>query len=288
VARSAAPIWNAPRQHAPAEPPAGATNAPAWQHIDICHVSYHHPGPAGRRADDEQPAGLRHVSLRLHAGERVALVGASGCGKSTLLRLLAGLCQPSHGHIEIDGVVALGPHELRRWATLIPQDAQMFAASLRENIGFDHGHADSAIEAAAQIGALDGLIAELPLGLDTPIAQAGSNLSGGQRQRVALTRGVLAAAGSSMLLLDEPTSALDPVTEATVHDSLRAAFPRACIVTSVHRMSLLERFDRVVLMAHGRIVDSGTVAELSVRQPMFREMLGAEAMPAERAIASVA
>ena len=285
---SAAPIWDAPRERAPVTKPRDVTAPPAWQHVDLRHVSYHHPGPAGRRADDSQPTGLRHLSLRLHAGERVALVGASGCGKSTLLRMLAGLCQPSHGRIEIDGMVATHPSEMRERATLIPQDAQMFATSLRENIGFDHGHSDSALLAAARIAALDVLIAELPMGLDTPIAQGGSNLSGGQRQRVGLTRGVISAAGSSMLLLDEPTSALDPVTEASVHDRLRTAFPHACIVTSVHRMSLLDRFDRVVLMAHGRIVDSGSVAELMARQPMFRAMIDAEAAPEDAPIASAA
>ena len=285
---SAAPIKSAPREQLPASDAPVATHAPAWQHLDLCHVSYHHPGPAGKRADDERPAGLRHVSLRLNAGESVALVGASGCGKSTLLRLLAGLCPPSHGRIEIDGVAALGALELRRHATLIPQDAQMFAATLRENIAFDHGHGESAIAAAVRVGALDGVIADLPCGLDTLVAQGGSNLSGGQRQRVALARGVLAATGSSMLLLDEPTSALDPVTEAAVHERLRAAFPHACVVASVHRMGLLERFDRVVLMAHGRVVDSGTVADLSVRQPLFRDMLGAEAVQAQAPVVSAA
>ena len=284
---SAEPIWQAPRQQPTAETgsPAPAT---AWQHIDLCHLSYHHPGPGGRRADDEKPGGLRHLSLRLHAGERIALVGPSGCGKSTLLRLLAGLCQPSHGHIEIDGVAAIGSHDLRRCATLIPQEAQMFEATLRENIGFDFGHADDMVHAAARVAALDSVIADLPEGLDSQIAQGGSNLSGGQRQRVCLTRGVLAAAGSSMLLLDEPTSALDPVTEAAVHDRLRAAFPQACVVASVHRMSLLDRFDRVVLMAHGRVVDSGSIVELAARQRLFRDMLGAEKANGEPAIVSAA
>jgi ABC-type bacteriocin/lantibiotic exporter with double-glycine peptidase domain len=120
------------------------------------------------------------------------------------------------------------------------------------------------------------VIRDLPQGLDTSIAQGGSNLSGGQRQRVCLTRGVLAAADSSLLLLDEPTSALDPITEASVHDRLRGAFPHACVVASVHRMSLLDRFDRVVLMAHGRIVDTGTVAAVASRQQLLRDMLGAE------------
>jgi ATP-binding cassette, subfamily B, bacterial len=101
---------------------------------------------------------------------------------------------------------------------------------------------------------------------------------------------VLAARGSSVLLLDEPTSALDPVTEALVYERLGEAYPDACIVASVHRMSLLERFDRVVLMDLGRIVDSGTPAELMLRQPLFRQMMGspasAAAEPAPLALAA--
>jgi ATP-binding cassette subfamily B protein len=268
---SAAPIWDAPRDrsHEPAMLPVAD-----WHHIDVCDLSYRHPGNLG--ADDHTLSGLHHLSLRLHAGERIALVGPSGSGKSTLLRLLAGLCEPSHGHVEIDGVAALGLRDLRRCATLIPQEAQVFEATLRENVGFDLGHDDAAILAAARVALLDSVIDTLPLGLDTLIAQGGSNLSGGQRQRLSLARGVLAAQGSSVLLLDEPTSALDPLTEAAVYDRLREAFPSACLVASVHRMSLLDRFDRVVLIVQGRIVDSGTTAELLARQRMFRSMVGAE------------
>jgi ATP-binding cassette, subfamily B, bacterial len=282
---SAAPIVEAPRHRLP-EP--GAGPQAGWHHIDLCDLSYRHPGPIGRRAEDGRGPGLDRLTLRLHAGERIALVGPSGCGKSTLLRVLAGLAEPSHGHIEIDGVAALGVRDLRHHATLIPQEAQMFEATLRENVAFDLDHTDAQIHAAAHVALLDGLIAELPRGLATPIAQGGANLSGGQRQRVCLTRGVLAARNSSVLLLDEPTSALDPVTEAAVHDRLHAAFPHACVVASVHRMSLLERFDRVVLIVEGRIVDSGTVAELVDRQRLFRDMVGAEVAAIEPALAGAA
>jgi ABC-type multidrug transport system fused ATPase/permease subunit len=129
--------------------------------------------------------------------------------------------------------------------------------------------------------AFDEVLRTLPQGLDTPINERGFNLSGGQRQRLCLARGVLAARDSSLLLLDEPTSALDPLTEARVHDMLDGAFPDACIVASVHRMALLSHFDRVVLMAGGRIVDSGTVRELVARQPMFRAMANGPASTIE-------
>ncbi|HEY9238821.1 MAG TPA: ABC transporter ATP-binding protein, partial [Burkholderiaceae bacterium] len=184
---SAGPIWDAPCAEVPTPHPHAAPRPAArWHHIDLCALSYRHPSPAGRRAADQSPAGLRELSLRLNAGERIALVGPSGCGKSTLLRVLAGLCPPSGGHIEIDGVARVGHQDLRHGATLIPQEAQMFAGTLRENIGFDLGHTDAAILRAARVAALEEMVAELPLGLGAPVTQGGSNLSGGQRQRVSL------------------------------------------------------------------------------------------------------
>jgi ATP-binding cassette, subfamily B, bacterial len=282
---SAAPIWQAPQRSTEAatasQPPAANSLADGWRHIDLCDLSHHHPAaaPAGGEA---APAALEHLSLRLHAGERVALVGPSGCGKSTLLRVLAGLMEPSNGHIEIDGVAALearGAGALRRVSTLIPQEAQVFEATLRENLAFDLPCSDDDLNRAARIASLDAVLAQMPLGWQAPIAQGGANLSGGQRQRLCLARGVLAARHSSLLLLDEPTSALDPLTESQVMKRLGDDFTDACIVASVHRMGLLNRFDRVVLMAEGRIVDIGTVAELAARQPLFREMLGSAAEP---------
>jgi ABC-type multidrug transport system fused ATPase/permease subunit len=115
----------------------------------------------------------------------------------------------------------------------------------------------------------------MPQGLDTPISERGLNLSGGQRQRLCLARGVLAARNSSLVMLDEPTSALDPITEEEVFKRMSSFFANSCLVASVHRMSLLRHFDKVLLMAEGRIVDAGTSAELLERQPHFRQMVAA-------------
>ncbi len=145
---------------------------------------------------------------------------------------------------------------------------------MRENLVFGEDVDAAAIDEAIVTSGFAAVLATLPLGLETPISERGMNLSGGQRQRLCLARGLLAARGSSLLLLDEPTSALDPVTEAEVHRRLDASFADACIVASVHRMSLLEHFDRVVLMDGGRVVDSGTVGELLGRQALFRELAG--------------
>ncbi|MFP5406936.1 MAG: ATP-binding cassette domain-containing protein, partial [Gammaproteobacteria bacterium] len=160
-------------------------------------------------------------------------------------------------------------------STLIPQEAEVFEATVRENLSLDLHHDAATIERAVHISAFDTVLAGLPQGLDTPISERGINLSGGQRQRLCLARGVLAAHGSSLLLLDEPTSALDPVTEALVFERLARTFPDACIISSVHRMSLLERFDKVVLMANGRVIDAGSVGDLLERQRTFRGMMHA-------------
>ena len=263
---SAAPIWAAPvTAHTPAHD--AEPTEPDWQRIDLCRLGYEHP------AADERRGGVHDITLRLRPSERIALVGTSGAGKSTLLRLLAGLYEPSSGHVEIDGIATLGGRALRQRATLIQQEPQIFEATVRENMAFDLPCSDLDVMKAVRIAALDGVVTALPAGLATPVAQGGFNLSGGQRQRLCLARGALAARGSSVLLLDEPTSALDPLAEAQVYANLFAAFPRCCIIASVHRMGLLGHFDRVVMMEHGAIVDSGSVAELTQRQAMFRRML---------------
>jgi ABC-type transport system involved in cytochrome bd biosynthesis fused ATPase/permease subunit len=113
--------------------------------------------------------------------------------------------------------------------------------------------------------------------LDTPISERAANWSGGQRARVALARGILAARGSSIVLLDEPTASLDPKTEAGVYDNLFAEFKNACVISSVHRLHLLERFDEVLVMHNGRLVAQGPAHLLAVTSPDFRQLQAASA-----------
>jgi ABC-type multidrug transport system fused ATPase/permease subunit len=277
---SADVIWRAPETR-----DAGAAVDPAWSRIDLVDLVYDHaaplpmPGvePMPRAANDAPGGGLKGVSLTLRRGERIALVGPSGSGKSTLMRVLAGLYEPQHGRYDVDGVVRLGLRHLGSIGTLIPQEADVFEASVRENLTFDMPCGEAELRSAIHTSGFETVLEGMPLGLETQISERGFNMSGGQRQRLCLARGLLAARASSLLLLDEPTSALDPVTEANVHHRLDASFEDACIVASVHRMSLLEHFDRVVLMVDGRVVDSGTVPEVEQRQPVFREMVRSQA-----------
>jgi ABC-type multidrug transport system fused ATPase/permease subunit len=110
-------------------------------------------------------------------------------------------------------------------------------------------------------------------GLNTAVVERGANWSGGQRARIALARGMLAAADSNLVLFDEPTAALDSRTEARVYDNIFAALPNACIVSSIHRLHLLDRFDEVIVMHEGRVVAQGPAALLAATSPDFRQLL---------------
>jgi len=252
---SAEPIWQAPGEP-DAAVPAVAPDA-SWQTLEL-------RGATWRYADDAR-GGLHGVDLLLRRGARVALIGPSGGGKSTLLRMLAGLYPPQHGELRRDGV-AMDWAGLRTLATLIPQEAEVFEASVQENLTFGEPADPAALRFAVHAGVFDEVLQRLPEGLDSALNERGGNLSGGQRQRLALARGALAARGSSLLLLDEPTSALDPQAEGLVFDRMYEAFPSACIVASVHRPSLLPRFDTIVVMEAGRVVDAGPRDEVLARR----------------------
>ena len=258
---SARPIFDAP-----ASAPAAALPA-SWQRIVVRDIAFRHASAA----PDSPPLGLDALELR--RGERVALVGGSGSGKSTLMRVLAGLYAARGMVVEVDGRIRDGVHNLAALATLIPQEADVFEGSVRENLDFGTALPESTLASAMRGSAFDEVLTGLAGGLEFAVAERGSNLSGGQRQRLCLARGALAAADSSIVFLDEPTGALDPLTEARIHHALAETFPSACIVASVHRMSLLAHFDRVGLMEAGRLVDIGPLAQLRERQPAFTQML---------------
>ncbi|MBT2322397.1 ABC transporter ATP-binding protein [Variovorax paradoxus] len=274
---SAAPIWQAPSRTDDLALERIDHDA-AWRTLQVEELVWNYRPRASQAEPGHVPSGLREVALSLRRGERIALVGPSGGGKSTLLRVLAGLYAPQGGTLAIDGQAETWPR-LRRIATLIPQETEVFEASVRENLGFGQQLDDEAVRAALHASTFDEVLAATRGDLDTPLTERGFNLSGGQRQRLCLARGVLAARGSSLLLLDEPTSALDAATEGRVLERIAAAFPDACVIASVHRLSLLERFDTVVLMEAGRIVDAGARAAVLARQPSLR----APASPSPRA-----
>jgi ABC-type bacteriocin/lantibiotic exporter with double-glycine peptidase domain len=224
------------------------------------------------------PSVVNDVTLDIAPGTSVALVGASGSGKTSLLNLIAGIVAPTTGTVKFDGrsLAELDLRAVRQQIGIVPQHPYMFGATLRENISLTAPHADTArIEQAVAVAALDRDIAQLPLGLDTPVSDGGASLSGGERQRIALARAVLCE--PSVLLLDEATSALDASTESRITASL--ARLRATRVTVAHRMSTVVGADRILVMDKGRIVETGTHESLLASRGTYYHLVAAALPP---------
>jgi len=252
-----------------------------WERLTVRDLTFHHGS-----ARQETP-GLERVALTLERGKRFALIGASGSGKSTLMRVLAGLYPAQRIALSLDGgPIHVAPaqiaQQLRGCATLIPQDAEVYEGTLAENLSLCES-VRGAPDFKAYTGALEAacvtdFVQPTPLGLEMPVAERAANWSGGQRSRVALARGILAACGSDIVLLDEPTAALDPATEERVYTNLFAAFGEACLISSVHRLSLLDRFDEILVMQDGRLVGQGALDELALTCPEFQRLTSLQAV----------
>jgi ATP-binding cassette subfamily B protein len=232
-----------------------------WREIRVEGVRFVHPGAAGGR-----PL-LDGVSIELRRGRRIALIGESGAGKTSLLRVLSGLVDAEDVSIAVDGTPHPHLKHLGATSLLLPQDPAVFESSVSENVTMGLPYARSEIERACELAGFTPVIEQLPHGFDTVISERGLNLSGGQKQRLALARGLLAAKDVGLVLLDEATSSVDASTEAEIYDRVMSAFAGACIVSSVHRLHLLRRFDTVIVMEDGRVIDSGTPDELKQRRP---------------------
>ncbi len=216
---------------------------------------------------------LREVTLTLRAGERVALVGPSGGGKTSLLSLLPRLYDPTAGVLRWDGVDlrAFNLHDLRRHIAVVSQETFLFDDTVAANIRFGVATATEAqVRAAAHAANADGFIRELPQGYDTRIHELGMRLSGGQRQRICIARAILRDA--SLLLLDEATSNLDTQSEAAVQEALDRLMVGRTTLVVAHRLSTIRDADRILYMDGGRVLASGTHAELMAVDGPYRRL----------------
>ncbi|MBN9019888.1 MAG: ABC transporter ATP-binding protein [Rhizobiales bacterium] len=221
---------------------------------------------------------LRDVDLVVKPGERIGLVGRSGAGKTTLVSLMLRLYDLESGAIRIDGqdVSTVTQASLRAAIGVVTQDTALLNRSIRDNIRFGRPDADDTeIETAMRRAAADGFIAGLVdprgrKGLDAHVGERGVKLSGGQRQRIAIARVLLKDA--PILVLDEATSALDSEIEAVIQEQLTSLMDGKTVIAIAHRLSTIAAMDRLVVMDEGRIIETGTHAELLERHGLYAQL----------------
>jgi ABC-type multidrug transport system fused ATPase/permease subunit len=200
---------------------------------------------------------LDRLSLRIAAGERVALVGPSGAGKSTFMNLLLRLAEPSAGRILIDGVDIrrYTRASLRRALGVVPQEPMLFAVSVRENIAYGRPEATMEdIEAAARAARVHEFVIDLPEGYDTELPERATNLSGGQRQRLCLARALVKQ--PAILLMDEPTAAVDQRSATLIHEAVARVHRDRTLIVITHDTASLAGYDRVLTLEGGRITNA--------------------------------
>ncbi|MDX5446314.1 MAG: ATP-binding cassette domain-containing protein [Zoogloeaceae bacterium] len=253
-----------PAIRAPAEPLALPTLPRGALRFEA--AGFHYP------SRPDTPA-LNDFTLTIAPGETVALVGPSGAGKSTVFQLLLRFYDPDSGRILLDGVPLdrADPQQVRGRIALVSQEPVIFACSVADNVRYARPDATlQDVEAACRIAHADEFVQRLPNGYDTDLGERGVKLSGGQRQRIAIARAILA--DRPVLLLDEATSALDAESERMVQAALEGLMQNRTTLVIAHRLATVQRADRIVVMDAGRIVETGTHAELIDHDGMYAHL----------------
>lgn len=221
---------------------------------------------------------LRDVTVTIGKGRMIGVVGPSGSGKSTLADLALRLYDPSHGRVTLDGTDArqFTQASYRGLFGVVPQEPILFNDTVRRNIAYGRdGITDDDIVGAARLANAHDFISALPQGYDTPVGERGTRLSGGERQRVAIARALVGR--PPILIFDEATSSLDSASERVVQAAIDRAIGGHTAIVIAHRISTIRNADTILVIDHGRVVESGTHAELLERGDLYRRLYEAGA-----------
>nr|WP_225954751.1 ABC transporter ATP-binding protein [Kibdelosporangium phytohabitans] len=256
-------------------PTTPVTDLPARAEVVFDEVEFRYPGAA-------DPV-LRGVTLRAEAGKTTAIVGSTGSGKTTLINLIPRFIDVTAGRITVNGtdVRDLDPEVLRRRIGLVPQQAYLFTGTVRSNLRYGNPDAtDEQLWTALEIAQARGFVEEMG-GLDSTIAQGGTNVSGGQRQRLSIARALVRE--PEVYLFDDAFSALDLATDAALRAALRPRTERAAVIVVAQRVSTVLDADRIVVLENGEIVGSGTHRELMAACPTYVEIVESQLTPEQAA-----
>jgi len=249
--------------HAPADP---VVIPPGPASVELRGVTFAYPGA-------ESPV-LREVSLRAEPGTTTAIVGSTGAGKTTLVGLVPRLHDVTSGQVLVGGVDVreAEPEDLWSHIGLVPQRPYLFTGTVASNLRYGDPHAtDDELWAALEVAQADGFVRAMPDGLESPIAQGGTNVSGGQRQRLAIARALVSKAG--IYLFDDAFSALDVATDARLRAAMRPVTRDAVVIVVAQRVSSIIHADRIVVLDDGLVVGNGTHAELLESCPTYVEIV---------------
>ena len=215
---------------------------------------------------------LRDLNFTIQPGEKVALVGPTGAGKSSVIRLLTRLYEASQGRILVDGIDIreLPQTELRRHMGIILQDGFIFAGDVKSNITLGEEYSFAEIQAAARNTNVARLIEQLPEGYDTQLRERGTNLSGGQKQLLAFARAAIR--NPQILVLDEATASLDVGTEALIQEALNHLLEGRTAIIIAHRLSTIRNCDRILVLKHGQLVESGSHEQLLAQGGLYASL----------------